>query len=125
MSNFATVVNCMDGRIQEAVNKYIIERRSVKYVDTITEAGPCKIITDNIKRTIIDNIKFRLDISISKHNSNYIAVVGHHDCAAVEECDSNQKKYIINSAKIISEWYPNIPVEAFWVNEQFEVVNLI
>ncbi|XMB72962.1 hypothetical protein RJI07_03385 [Mycoplasmatota bacterium WC30] len=121
MSTFATMVNCMDGRTQIVIQEYIINTQNVKYVDTITEAGTCKIINDNHNISIINNIKSRLDISVRVHESTYIAIAGHHDCAGVTEPDDIQKKYIINSARIISEWYPNIKVEGIWVNEQFEV----
>lgn len=121
MSEFATVINCMDGRTQEIVQKYIVKTQQVKYVDTITEAGPCKIINDNLEDCIISNIKKRLDISIQVHGSKYIAIVGHHDCAGVAESDDFQKKYIINSVKLISSWYPKAIIEGIWINDNFEL----
>lgn len=121
MDTFATVINCMDGRTQKAVQEYITNVQSVKYVDVITEAGPCKIISDNINQVIIENIKNRVDISINIHKSKYIAIVGHHDCAGVPEDDGAQKKLIINAAKNISDWYPNVYVEAIWFDHQFKI----
>ena len=44
--NFCTVINCMYGRVQLPVNKYLQKRFNVEFVDTITEAGPVFIISD-------------------------------------------------------------------------------
>ena len=41
---FATAINCMDGRIQMSVNEFIRKEYGVNYVDTITLAGPCKVL---------------------------------------------------------------------------------
>lgn len=118
---FATAISCMDGRIQKCVNEYVSNQSNAKYVDTITLAGPSKIINDKQSGGVIEDMKFRLHISINQHGSKYIAVVGHYDCAGVQEDDETHKKYVLNSSRVIREWYPNITVEALWVNEQFEV----
>ena len=44
---FATSVSCIDGRIQIPLAKWIKENYSVDYVDTITEPGVDKTITEN------------------------------------------------------------------------------
>jgi carbonic anhydrase len=118
---FATAISCMDGRIQKCVSEYVSKQSQAAYVDTITLAGPSKIISDKQSGGVIDDMIFRLDISINQHGSNYIAVVGHYDCAGVLEDDETHKEYILNSSRIIQQWYPHIIVEALWVNEKFEV----
>jgi len=111
----------MDGRIQKCVNDHVSSQSNSKFVDTITLAGPSKVISENKLNRVIDDMKFRLDISVNVHESQYIAIVGHYDCAGVIEDDETQKKYILDSCKIIKRWYPNLGVEALWVNELFEV----
>jgi hypothetical protein len=49
--HFCTVINCMDGRVQLPVNKYLQKRFNVAYVDSITEAGPVRIISDEWAQT--------------------------------------------------------------------------
>jgi carbonic anhydrase len=78
---FCTVINCMDGRVQLPVNRYLQKRFNVKYVDSITEAGPNLILSEEKSITSIQSILERLKISIENHNSAGIAIVGHHDCA--------------------------------------------
>lgn len=123
-SLFATVINCMDGRVQLKVNEYVANTYHTPYVDTITLAGPSKVISENQKQTILENLKFRLDISIHNHKSEYIAIVGHADCAGVPESDDVQIQYILDSAKKIQEWYPTVRVEALWLNSDFELENI-
>lgn len=120
-NSFATAISCMDGRIQKCVNDYVSTQSKAKYVDTITLTGPCKVISDNKLHGVIEDMKFRLNISINVHNSTFIAVVGHFDCASVIEDDERHKQYLLNSSRILQQWYPNVVVEALWVNEKFEI----
>lgn len=120
-NTFATAINCMDGRVQLSVNNYIQNKTQSSFVDTITLAGPSRVIATEENKDLIKNLKFRLDISINQHGSKYIAVVGHYDCAGVPENDDLQKEYIIQSSIMIKNWYPNVQVEALWCNASFDV----
>ena len=74
---FACVINCMDGRVQDAVKDYMKKSYGVDYVDTLTEPGPNKILADNSDLAIIENIKKRVEISVGHHGSKVVAIVGH------------------------------------------------
>ena len=78
---FACAVNCMDGRVQDAVKKYMQENYSVDYVDMVTEPGPNKILAENTDKAVIENIKKRVEVSTHHHGSRAIAIVGHFGCA--------------------------------------------
>ena len=54
---FACAINCMDGRVQDAVKNYMKENYGVDYVDLVTEPGPNKILAENADETVIENIK--------------------------------------------------------------------
>jgi len=118
---FSTAINCMDGRVQITVNNYIRENFSVDFIDTITLAGPCKIIAEQNHKNIIENIKFRMDISISNHLSNTVFIVGHTDCAAVEETDESQKQLILQAVAVIKSWDLDVKVYGLWVDESWTV----
>ncbi len=124
MGKFGSAINCMDGRVQECVNNYIKETYGVDHVDTITLAGPVKVLGQDRKIKLKENVKFRLGISINGHGSRYVAVVGHHDCAGVKESDELHKEYILNASKQVESWYDNVLVEAIWVDENFTVTKL-
>lgn len=107
MKLFGTAINCMDGRVQPAIRKYIKEKYNVEYVDTITLAGPVKVIATRKRGSLIRDLKFRLSISVDQHDSNIIALVGHTDCAGVHEPDRLQKNHLIKSVHRVRRWYPN------------------
>ena len=73
---FATSVSCMDGRIQIPLTKWIKENYSVDYVDTITEPGVDKTITEN---SVFESIKTKVSISINAHKSELVVLSGHYD----------------------------------------------
>ena len=78
---FACAINCMDGRVQDAVKNYIKENYQVDYVDMVTEPGPNKILAENADKAVIENIKKRVEVSTHHHGSKVIAIVGHFGCA--------------------------------------------
>ncbi len=50
---FATLINCMDGRVQLPVSRWIKKNFGVDFVDTITEPGPNGILANNKDKTLI------------------------------------------------------------------------
>lgn len=118
---FACVINCMDGRIQEAVIEYMKNKYQTMYIDNITLAGPSKVIAENIMDDIIDNVKFRVDISVSNHGAKVIAVVGHFDCAGIPSTDEQQKQYVLQATKEVKTWKDGIEVIPLWVDKELKV----
>lgn len=121
---FATLINCMDGRVQLPVNRWIKKNFGVDFVDTITEPGPNGILANNKDKTLIESIKRRLEISIKYHNSKLIAIVGHYDCAGNPVSKEEHKQHILLSIKKVKSWYPKIKIIGLWVNEKWQVKNV-
>lgn len=113
---FATSVSCMDGRIQIPLNKWIKENYSVDFVDTITEPGVDKNITD-----VIESIKSKVGISINAHKSELVVVSGHYDCAANSVSDEEHTTQIKNAVKVISSWNLNAKIIGVWVDDSWKV----
>ena len=90
--SFCTVINCMDGRTQIPVNNYMIGLLDVDYVDTITEPGPVKILSELQDSDLARSILSRVDISTNKHGSKCIALIAHHDCAGNPLAEEQQKE---------------------------------
>jgi hypothetical protein len=111
----------MDGRVQLPVIKYLQERFKVEYVDSITEAGPNLILSDKKNRILMQSILERLKISIKKHNSVGIAVVGHHDCAGNPAPPDGQIMHIQKAIEWLRHNHENIEIIGLWVNENWEV----
>jgi carbonic anhydrase len=115
---FATSISCMDGRIQIPLNDWVRKNYSVDYVDTITEPGVEKKLTQNID---VEQIKSKAEISIFKHKSDLIIVSGHHDCAGNPVSKEEHILQIKESIKIIKSWNFPVRVLGVWVNDRWEV----
>lgn len=114
---FVTVINCMDGRVQVNVNEYMKKTYDCTYVDTITMAGPCEVIADLKHESLIENLKYRVNISVNNHLSKIIAIVGHVDCTAIDAPDEEQMRMVRDSVDIVKKWAPGIQVVGLWVDD--------
>jgi len=121
MKKFCTVINCMDGRVQEPVIKYLKKRFNVDHVDSITEAGPNDILANQADQSLINSILHRVHISISKHDSVSIAVVGHYDCAGNPVDKRMQNEHTTRAIKYIQDKYPNLTVIGLYINQDWIV----
>jgi hypothetical protein len=118
---FATAINCMDGRTQLPVIAYLKEKCKVDYVDMVTEAGPVRILADSADRALVDSIKHRVEISVERHCSHYIAVAGHFDCAGNPVSEEIQRRQIQESIKTVLSWNFKANVLGLWVDENWTV----
>lgn len=116
---FATAVNCMDGRVQIPVIEYIKKKHGVDFVDSVTEAGPDGILEHRSAR--VTAIKKRVEISVKKHGSHIVAVVGHHDCAGNPVDKETHIREIKDDVKTMSKWFPDVKVIGLWVGGDWKV----
>jgi len=117
---FATAINCMDGRVQKPVAEYIQKNFSVDYVDMITEPGPNKILSEGKDIAIIESLKRKVEISVEKHNSQVVAIAAHYDCAGNPENEDGQKKHLQEAVNVITAWgFPVKKIIALWLDENF------
>ena len=115
---FATSITCMDGRIQIPIIEWIKANYDVDYVDTITEPGVDKKISDI---SVFESIKTKAGISINAHKSSMIFVSGHYDCAGNPVSDDAHKSDIRKGVEMIKKWHSEIPVVGLWVNGNWDV----
>jgi len=117
---FATAINCIDGRVQKPVAEYIQKGFGVDYVDMITEPGPNKILSEGKDAHVIGSLKKKVEISVEKHNSRIIAIVGHYDCAGNPESKDMQKEHLRKAVNVIASWgFPAKKIIALWLDEDF------
>ena len=117
---FVTAINCMDGRVQEPVLKWMRQRFQADYVDVITEPGPDKVMTDALAAGPA-SIKSRLGISVNKHHSRAVAIVAHHDCAGYPVSKEEHLAALAKSVDIIKSWLFAVRIVALWVNDHWQV----
>ena len=114
---FGTVINCIDGRVQIPVSNWIKENYHLDYVDTITEPGPEKVLSDkNIEKLF--ELKSKVRISVKFHSSKTLAIAGHCDCAANLVSKEMQLGQIKKSINVIKSWKLPINAVGLWVDEQ-------
>ena len=111
----------MDGRVQLPVIQYLQQRFGVRYVDSITEAGPNLILAKQNNAALVQAILIRLNISIDKHNSVGIAIDGHQDCAGNPAPNDEQITHIKESVQFLRSQHGNTKVIGLWIDSDFEV----
>lgn len=117
---FGTALNCIDGRTQIPVIKWFKENLDVDYVDLITEPGMDKVLSQN-QWLETERLREKVIISITAHNSNIVAVVGHYDCAANPVSDCKHFRDIVESTYIVKSWGLPVRVVGLWVDEFWRV----
>lgn len=122
---FATAINCIDGRTHIPVIEYLRVQFGVDYVDLVTEPGPNKILAENWNKTTVNSIKDRIRISFERHDSNLIAIVGHHDCAGNPTGEDNQKQQILSAMNSVKSWNFDVQVIGLWVDESWCVSEIL
>ncbi|HTX87115.1 MAG TPA: carbonic anhydrase [Candidatus Nanoarchaeia archaeon] len=122
---FGTVINCMDGRTQKVVADFLQSRYGLDWVDTITEPGPNKILADGLDINIIENIRQRLEISINKHGSNLIAVVGHEECAGNPVDKEEHIKHLRLAQKRVEQFGFMTEIILLWVPAGWDKVEVV
>jgi hypothetical protein len=119
--SFVTAINCMDGRVQVPVIEWLKKEYKVDYVDMITEPGPNKILAENSDSSLIESIKKRVDISVNKHGSKTIAIIGHSDCAGNPTDKQTQLNHLSKAIKTVQSWGYKVNFTGLWVDENWAV----
>ncbi len=115
----------MDGRVQLPVILYLQKKFNVEYVDTITEPGPNRILAENSDAEKMRSIAERLNISVEKHHSEGIAIVGHHDCAGNPASKDVQLEHLDDAVQFLREQYKGMKIIGLWVNDSWEVQQVV
>ena len=124
-NTFACAINCIDGRVQDAVKNYIQKNYSVDFVDMVTEPGPNKILAENTDTAIIENIKKRVDISVNHHGSKVIAIIGHFGCAGNPTEKEEQIEHLKKAEETVKSFGFKAEIILLWVNGDWQTVEKI
>ena len=122
---FATAINCMDGRIQISVIEHLKKRFEADYIDEITEAGPNRIVAERAPVETFESIKRRVDVSFGKHGSHQLAIVGHEDCGGNPSPESEQIEQLHRAASVLRELYPQADIAAVWATLDGHVRDIV
>ena len=117
---FVTTINCMDGRTQGPVSKWMKETFKADHVDTITIPGADRALTRGTKDEK-DSIKNMINISVNKHDSEVISIIGHHDCAGNPGSKEMHIEDIKASMQTVRDWFTSVHILGLWVGSDWKV----
>ena len=117
---FVTAINCMDGRVQEPVLRWMRKQFQADHVDMITEAGPDGLMTAGTVDSL-ESIKSRVNVSVNAHHSRVVAVVAHHDCAGHPVSEEEHRAALKRCVDVIESWLFPVRRLALWVGEEWQV----
>jgi len=120
--SFCTAINCIDGRVQLPVIRYLQDRFGVLFVDVVSEAGPVRALADPAESSVKTSILRRTSISAAAHGSRVIAVVAHAECAGNPVGDEEQLRELAVSVECVAAEFPESVVLGLWVDSDWSVV---
>ena len=121
---FATALNCMDGRVQLPVNEAVRSLFGVSHVDTITEAGIVRFLSDETNSNETTTALASIRISMDKHGSRAIAVAAHRDCAGNPCSDSAQQDQLRRAVAFLKEHFATCKIVGLWIGSD-EVARVV
>jgi len=108
--------------VQLPVIEWMKKNYGLDYIDTITEVGVDKIVSQAEDKRV-ELIKSKVEISVNAHGSKIIVIAGHHDCAGNPVSKETHLEQIKNAVGVIKSW--NIQsadkIVGVWVNEYWDV----
>jgi hypothetical protein len=120
VGKFATTINCIDGRTQRPVSEWVRVQHGIDYVDTVTQPGPEKALTQG-QSAEIDAIRNNVATSVTKHGSQLIVVAAHYDCAGNPVSDDEHKAQVRAACRVVAGWGMQARVIGLWVNEWWQI----
>ncbi len=120
-TRFATAINCIDGRTQIPVTEWMKAQYGVDFVDMVTEPGPDRILSENMEAQTLEWVRSKIDVSVAKHGSKLVAVVGHHDCAGNPVDKKTHLTQILDATKTVESWGLGVRVVGLWVGDHWNV----
>ncbi|HJU79106.1 MAG TPA: carbonic anhydrase [Nitrososphaeraceae archaeon] len=118
---FGTAINCIDGRTQEPVIEFMKHKYGIDGVDMVTFPGADGIISSSGNSDVKALIRNAVSISIEKHGSQIIAVIGHFDCAGNPGNKEHHYEHIDKAVVEVSSWGLGAEIVGLYVNDNRQI----
>ena len=118
---FGTAINCIDGRTQEPVIDFMKQKYGIDGVDMVTFPGVDGVASSLGNFNTIALIRNAVSISIEKHGSRIIAVVGHFDCAGNPGNKEHHYAHIGKAVQQVSSWKFDAEIVGLYVNDNWQI----
>jgi hypothetical protein len=125
-ATFATLIACIDGRVQRPLNDWVRSAAQATYVDTVTIPGPDKALIDGTPERL-NAVRQDVEISLRAHGSRFLAIAGHFGCAANPVSPDEHRQMIRQAVGVLERWGllddmgQPIRVVGLWVNDAWQV----
>lgn len=118
---FGTAINCIDGRTQQVVIGYMKQSFGIDGVDMVTFPGADGIFSNNERSAETLLAKRATSISVERHGSKVIAVVGHHDCAGNPGDKEHHYAHIKRAVERVHSWKFPVKIIGLYVNDEWKI----
>lgn len=118
---FGTAINCIDGRTQQVVIDYVKQSFGVDGVDMVAFPGADGMFSNRERSAETAFVKRAASISVEKHGSKVIAVVGHHDCAGNPGDSGHHYAHIRKAVQEVHSWNFPVQVIGLYVNDRWRI----
>jgi carbonic anhydrase len=108
---FATVLTCIDGRIQRPVQDWARNHLAVDYLDVVTEPGPDSVV-DTTSEPALAALLRKVKVSQRAHGSATLLVAGHSDCAGNPATDDEHQRQLHRAADRLARNLPGTRIIA-------------
>jgi len=118
---FGTAINCIDGRTQQRVIDYMAQKHGVDGVDMVTFPGADGIFSSEGRAAEVELARRAVSISVERHGSKVIAVVGHHDCAGNPVDKEQHYMHIRRAVEKMQSWGFAARIIGLYVNDNWQI----
>lgn len=108
---FATLLTCIDGRIQRPLHNWATQHLAVDYLDVITEPGPDAAVTTSDDDELTALLR-KVQVSQRAHRSSTLVVAGHSDCAGNPVTDEEHHQQLHHAAARLAHHLPDTRILA-------------
>ncbi|HSA83498.1 MAG TPA: carbonic anhydrase [Patescibacteria group bacterium] len=104
---FVAAADCIDGRTSDPLKRLAQRETGAKrvYVDATTAPGMVGRLSRNDRR-VIAAVEEAIGISIDRHGSDRVYVVGHAHCAGNRVEDREHMQHVLDAADVVRRLVP-------------------
>ncbi len=120
---FAVAITCIDGRIQDALQRQLREEYDVDHLDVVTLPGvDLALARDEQARGFASR---SVDVSVAAHGSEVVILAGHTDCAGNPVDDDTHAAMVREGAKWLCDRYPGLTVAGVLVDTEAQTMDIV
>src|SRR5690242_11949416 len=99
-TRFGTAVSCIDGRVHVPVINWMRDVLALDFVDLVTYPGADGFVAREAERAA-SVLRPSIEISIGRHGSPVLALVGHHECAANPGTADEHREQLLQGLRVL------------------------